>query len=62
MAKEGRYTKVTRNGASCIFDEDGLIDEIELFLEAEEPGDKMTLEIVSMTKDEYSSLPEFTGW
>jgi len=62
MANRKRYTKVTRNEACCIFDEDGLLGEIEIFLEAEEPGDKITLEIVSMTEDEYASLPEFTGW
>ena len=48
-------------GQYCIFPEnarDGLMAEIE----TSEIGDKLEIEVLEMTEEEYSKLPEFEGW
>jgi hypothetical protein len=59
-----RYIKVTRPdiGGSYI----NPISEIRNIIDGEfsdaDPGDKITLELVEMSEEDYEKLPEFMGW
>lgn len=58
---ESRYAKATKEGVSYTVPEKEIstlfsdIGQLEI-------GDKLTVEIITMTKEEYDRLPEFTGF
>ncbi len=38
------------------------LEEIELLMEEMEIGEKITIDILSMSKEAFNALPEFEGW
>jgi hypothetical protein len=39
-----------------------ILEEVAMFIEELSEGDSVTLTAEKMTGDEYTKLPEFTGW
>ncbi len=52
------------DGNEWVIDKDfpASIEHIEMLIGLGEVGDKVHLEIVEMSDEEFSELPEFTGW
>lgn len=59
-----KYLKVTRPGESSSYIQP--ITEIANAVDGEfdgaEIGERITLELVEMTDDEFNKLPDFAGW
>ncbi len=58
---EERYLKASMDGAYYVVPESSA-NTLFADIGALEVGDKLTVEIVTMTKEEYDRLPEFTGF
>ena len=61
-----RVYRVTRpdefgeNSPWCVYRDWDTVRDAEL--DCADPGDKITIEIAEMTKEELDALPEFQGW
>ena len=38
------------------------LEEIEILMEEMEAGEKITIDILNMSKEEFNALTEFEGW
>ena len=60
-----KFIRVTRpdlGGGGYTQKIDGASDLIDAEFDGAEIGEKIVLELVEMTQEEYDALPEFTGW
>lgn len=58
-----KYIQISREGmGSYIQKLDAIKDAIDGEMDGIEVGEKITLECVEMSKEEYEKLQEFAGW
>lgn len=59
-----RVVKLTRPELGhYITDDVGMVmEEAKLHMEEDEPGDRLILEVMDISRADYDALPEFTGW
>jgi len=61
-----RYVKITRGDMSGSYVEPYTPRDVMNVIDGEfsdaELGEKITLELIEMTEEEYDALPEFQGW
>jgi hypothetical protein len=55
-----RVTRADYPGTSCTYRDAQTAIDAEF--DGAEVGDKVTIEMIEMTEDEFDNLPEFEGW